>query len=390
VRTTRLLLLVALVAGAGAALPAQSYPAATCLVISDSQGDSSEISSPTEAKAAESYGDSADPASDIRWVRLGTSGDRFVAEIRVTDVGLRRPGSPGLHWEITWLDAAGQTTALWAERPSQGRTDFQWNHNGDSGSATGVIDTWGRDVVRIEASAALLGIADGDRITDIQATTTELTGPAPHPRDTAPDKTDYGVAYVAGVACAQQDASACPVVLDSARDAGTLVHRPTDVPSSPQAVDLLAAGASSDAETVLLSVRVVRPTAEPPAGYSTVGWTVSWWDGTQRWYAQAARSKTRTRFSYGIDSSDDNVATGPVPGGLETTGRIAGRVIEIAVPRAVLGGPADGTLWTRFAATAWALSDTDVDQLGAGDANPFRVFDETPAGRWRLGVNCGA
>jgi hypothetical protein len=382
-------LLLATLAGAISAVPAQSAPAVTCLVISDVQGDPTEIESPDEARAAEAYGDSADPATDVRGVRIGTAEQRLVAEIRVADIGLRRPGSPGIRWRLSWRNVDDQIAWLTAERGGNGRTTYSFDRNGDSGTAAGSVDAL-RDTVRIEAPAALLGIADGDRITEIQATTTELTGPAGRPRDVAPETTDYGVAYVAGVACARQDASACPVVLDKARDAGTLLHRGrTDVPDSPQALDLLAAGATSDAETVRVSARAVRPAAAPPAGYSTVGWTVSWWDGVQRWYGQAARSKGGYRFTYGIDGGDYGTATGPVPGGLSTTGRIAGRVIQIDVPRDVLGA-SDGTLWTQFAATGWALSDTDADELGLGEANPFRIFDETPMGRWRAGVACGA
>lgn len=391
-RTTRLLLLAAITAGAAGAVPASSAPpAATCLVISDSQGDPTEIQSPDQARAAEEFGDTADPATDIRAVRLGTSEDHFVAEVRVAD-SVRHRDAPGVRWTVAWRNATGEIAKLIAERATNGKMDYTFDRNGDSGAASGparIDPRW--DVVRVTAPAALLGIRHGDRLTEIQASTVELTGPAERSRDLAPDETDYGVAYVAGVECVDQDVRACPVVRDRAHDAGTLARvAKNDVPESPRTLDLLSTGATSSPEVVSVSARLVDPTAATPEGYSAVGWTMSWWDGARHWYAQAKRASSGMRYTFGIDGSDGMEPTGYAVGGLETTGRLRDKIVEVDVPRAVLGSPVDGTLWKRFAATSWALSDTDADHYGLPDANPFRVFDETMRGRWRVGVACGA
>jgi hypothetical protein len=328
--------------------------------------------------------DAIDPAVDIRGVRAGTNAAAFVLEIDVSSLSPGLPeGVDAQRWSVTWNLGSNAYRAE-AQRDSASRS-FTWSGpDGALNQTTGILDT-AHAAVEIVIARSPLSLVDGAQLTELVAHAADLAKNQVETQgDDAPDQTDAGAAYVAGVGCSRQALQLCPVVADRSGDAGPIVtYDGRSLPENQDALDLLSGGAETDASTVTVSLRIRDVTAAPPAGYDSVGYTVSWHrsDG-RRFYAEAYGTAGAMTFTYGIDAAADDGPSGALFGGVATTGLVdaAHDIVKIDVPRDVIG---TGSVLSRFGASSWAL-------MSGNTAGTYKVIDTTPMGAYHLGVSCGA
>lgn len=355
-------------------------PSATgerCLILEDSPNDA----------AGGLLSEPVDPATEILSLQMGANRTTLVIEVAVADLSREVPdGWEAERWEVRWRQSGANSLAF-AER-SRGGESFGYQTADDAGHSTvGSLDP-ATGVVQILIPRDDLEAADGTRLGDIRVQSWQVKSLYWEGADSAPSYEEPGGTFVVGVSCAQQEAQACPVVLDVAGDAGPIIRWDgTEIPENQPALDLLAAGADARGDEIVASARLADLSADPPTGFDTVGWTVSWFDDEHktRWFAQAQRSPSGTAFSYGVDESGyEYYPSGPIFGGTETTGSLdpAAGVVSIRVARAGVGDPADGTPLEGFGASSWALSSGNT-------VATYEVVDSTEIGRYEVGLACG-
>lgn len=330
-----------------------------CLAGTDPHGD------------AETAG--GDPSTDVTGLEVGSDEETLALAVRVAD--LRPSVSDPAHrqrWSVAWA-SGGERYGVEAWRDADGYSSALYRTPQGTGFAHSRLEAE-TDTVLVRVPRSLVGFEGGTELTGLRATARTSVRRGYQDVDVGSDASER-FEHVVGEACGPPLPPArCPVVGDPEEDTD-----PTAL--GDDAVDLLAAGATSGPDTMRVSVRVTDPTARPPRGFDTAGWTASWSDGERDWYAQAERGPRGLRFRYGTAAHDDgrDEPLGPRFGGRATTGTIDRDtgVVTVDVPRLAVEG------LRRFGATSWAMRS-------APGAAAYRVFDETDLGTYRTGTSCGA
>lgn len=347
-----------------------SVPDVTCAVAADPPADA-------RAVAGE-----RDPALEMASLRAAAAERTLVFEIGVADLSGEAPppllgNSYFLHFEIQTPDRV-ETYSL-----------FAYRERGYEYATYSTAKTFGDAAVHFDEAAGAVrvairreGIADGTRLRDLRVESASGYAAA-EPVDAIEDAT-----FVVGTGCDAGELHACPLVADPAGDAGDWVVRVNDEgvpPGNEPVLDLLAAGASSDAAAIRLSMDVADLAAAPPDGAGTIGWVASWYAGDgMRWAALAERSADGTvRFAYGRVYGSEGYPPATSFEGTLTTGTedTATGAIAIDVPRAAVGDPADGDVLPGLGAASFQIEARTGFLRGA---------DITEVRPYTVGTDCGA
>ena len=390
-RWGRLAVFTVLVAGL---VPGVSRAAAACSLLSDPAGD---VSRPVDDTSPPSQNVDAgvapkipappstarprhvDRSTDLRAVRASYQNNTLSFEASVSDLERTIPDDTDHQvWVFDWTIGGTHYEAS-VFRDRSGVATFWSGDTVPDATPTGTLDTR-ENTVSVDAFNEL---PVGQRITDISGhARDEAPGQVVMQADDAPQKATDSATYFAGVACEDQTAQVCPVILDAKGDAGPFrTYDGRTVPADQRSLDIVSAGATTSDQTIALTMRILDLKAQDPAGYDTVGWTVSWRSTNgRRVIAQARRSGAVAKFTYALDPKPDTGPSGPVFGGTATDGSLDldSGLVTIVVPRSIAGDALP-----RFGATSWVMRTTVSVQ-------PFLVVDQTPLGRYRTGIACSA
>lgn len=320
-------------------------------------------------------------STDVDGVELGVDEETVGIGIRVADL---RPSLPEWadreRWTAEWRGSSGARYAVEVVREAGGFASALYRTPRAAGFAYSRLEL-ATDTVVVRVPRHLLETRAGDELAGLRARAATEVRRLHTSVDVQGDASE-AVDHVAGACELPVEPLRCPVVADPAGDA-----EPTGAGvgvTSSDAVDLLATGAVSDPDLIRVSVRVPDPTAGPPRGFDTVGWTVSWSTGEADWFAQAERTPDGPRFRYGRKARDPerDEPLGPAFGGRATTGVADPHegTVAIDVPRHAVE---DGEELGRFGAASWVLRS-------APSAAAYRVVDETELDAYRAGTTCGA
>ncbi|MHB8511126.1 MAG: hypothetical protein ACYDCC_03000 [Actinomycetota bacterium] len=339
---------------------------------------------------------SVDPATAINSVQMGSNPGTLVIEIGVGSLANPVPqGADAERWSVTW-SANGIVYSAFAERHQQGPV-FGYNDGNNTWPTTGSLDT-DSATVRILVPRHEINADSIVRLTGVFAQSSIVVGPVQDVRDSAPATQQFGTQFIVGVACGDQEKSACPLIFDPAGESSASVNNPQSPdPENQPASDITAVGASAPDDTIVFSVRVANIGSDPPPGFDTQGWTVSWSYGGLRYIAQAERSGTTTKFMSGVSGPAGQTST---PNGADSAGSTKtatgsfdaqAQTISIVVPRADINDPQDGEALTDLGASAWeATTQGQAQGQYVMRARDYPVVDTTQIAPYRVGLACSA